>query len=127
MTSTVLDLPAAVEHARPLAQAEGLGELVEHRTGDLLTGDYGSGWDVVLLSNILHHFQPADIEAIVARAYSATRADGTIAIWELERPRSGSKPNGGDGIALFFRLTSTAGAYSGDEYAAWLQKAGIHA
>jgi hypothetical protein len=125
MRSTVIDLPAAVEHARPLAEAEGLGDLVEHRSGDVLTADLGRDWDVVLLSNILHHFRPADVQTICRRVEAATHAEGTVAIWELERPRPGSKPGSGDGVALFFRLTSTAGAYSGEEYASWLQEAGF--
>ena len=125
MTSTVLDLPAAVEHARPLAQKEGLTGIVEHRSGDLLQDDYGSNWDVILLSNILHHFRPDQNESIVTRARQAIANNGTIAIWELERPRPESKPSGGDGVALFFRLTSTAAAYSGEEYAEWLTKAGF--
>jgi hypothetical protein len=125
MRSTVLDLPAAVQHARPLALAEGIAGIVEHRAGDLMNSELGTDWDVVLLSNILHHFQPPEIQAISKRVATATRGGGTVAIWELERPRTGSKPSGGDGVALFFRLTSTAGAYSGEEYAGWLEEAGF--
>lgn len=124
MRSTVIDLPEAIAHARLLAQHEGIGDLVEHRAGDLTCDDLGQGWDVVLLSNILHHFQPDQILAIVKRAHAALGDNGTLAIWEIERPSRDAKPSEGDGVALFFRLTSTAGAYSGDEYADWLTKAG---
>ena len=125
MRSTVIDLPAAIEHARKLAHLAGHADIVEHRTGDLQHDDLGSGWDVVLLSNILHHFAPDDIRKILSRARAALAADGTVAIWELERPAPGKTPNQGDGVALFFRLTSTAAAYSGDEYAGWLKAAGF--
>ena len=127
MTSTVIDLPAAIDHARALAQRAGHADIVEHRTGDLLKDDLGTDWDLVLLSNILHHFPVDEIGRILARAYAALSADGTVAIWELERPAPGKDPNEGDGVALFFRLTSTAAAYSGDEYAAWLTDAGFRA
>lgn len=126
LRSTVLDLPAAIPHARDLARGEGLAALVEHRAGDILADELGSGWDVALLSNILHHFQPAHIAQVVGRVHDALAPEGTIAIWELERPDRRAKPGEGDGVALFFRLTSTAGAYSGDEYAAWLEAAGFH-
>ena len=92
---------------------------------NLLRDDLESAWDVVLLSNILHHFSADDIRRILKRAYEALTANGTIAIWDLERPAPGKHPNEGDGIALFFRLTSTAAIYSGDEYAAWLRDAGF--
>jgi hypothetical protein len=122
---TVIDLPAAISHARVLAHHEGLTDIVEHRAGNLVTDDLGSGWDVVLLSNILHHFTPDNVGAILRRALKALGPEGTVAIWELERPAPGKKPSEGDGVALFFRLTSTAAAYSGEEYAAWLTDAGF--
>lgn len=125
LRSIVIDLPAALAHARRLAEKEGHGDIVEHRAGNLVTDDLGTGWDVVLLSNILHHFVPDLVRTILKRAYDALAKDGTVAIWELERPAPGKKPSEGDGIALFFRLTSSAAAYSGEEYAAWLQDAGF--
>jgi hypothetical protein len=125
LRSTVIDLPHAIDHARALAQQEGHAHLVEHRAGNLLTDDLGSGWGVVLLSNILHHFLPSDIRQIFTRVLNALDDHGTVAIWELERPAPGRQPSEGDGVALFFRLTSTASAYSGEEYAAWLREAGF--
>jgi 2-polyprenyl-3-methyl-5-hydroxy-6-metoxy-1,4-benzoquinol methylase len=125
MRVTVLDLPAALDHARRLAQHEGHADLVEHRPGNLLTDDLGSGWDVVLLSNILHHFKPDDVTKIMKRAHDALSPNGTVAVWELERPSPNKKPSEGDGVALFFRLTSSASAYSGEEYSQWLATAGF--
>jgi hypothetical protein len=125
LRATVVDLPPALAHARRLAQQEGHDDVVEHRAGNLLTDDLGGGWDVVLLSNILHHFTASHVRAILQRAFAALIADGTIAIWELERPAPGKKPSEGDGVALFFRLMSSAAAYSGEEYAAWLGEAGF--
>ncbi len=125
MRSTVVDLPQAVAHARELARAEGILDVVTHREGDLTTADLGRDQDVVLASNILHHFQPAAIADILRRAHAALRPGGTFAIWEIEAPKRGSKVTSGDGTALYFKLTSTAGAYHGDEYAAWLRAAGF--
>ena len=68
LRSTVLDLPPAIEHARGLAEREGIADVVEHRAGDLTTDDLGRGWDVIVLSNILHHFQPDQIVTILQRA-----------------------------------------------------------
>lgn len=125
MRSTVIDLPAAIEHARRLARHEGHGDIVDHRAGDLMQDDLGTGWDVVLLSNILHHFTPDLVRAIISRAHAALGADGTVAVWELERPSRAKPPSEGDGAALFFRLLSSAAAYSGEEYAKWMQDAGF--
>jgi hypothetical protein len=122
---TVIDLPPALEHARALAAREGHADLVEHRAGNLFATEFGTGWDVALMSNILHHFAPPEVKALLRRAHDALAEDGTLAIWELERPASTKKPSEGDGVALFFRLTSSAAAYSGEEYAEWLSEAGF--
>lgn len=125
MRSTVVDLPAAIEHARRLAHKEGHADLIDHRPGNLLNDDLGTGWDVVLLSNILHHFTPDLVRAIFRRAYSALGSNGTVAVWELERPSRTKRPSEGDGVALFFRLISSASAYGGDEYGDWMEEAGF--
>ena len=127
LRSTVVDLPQALEHARPLALAEGVGDLVEHRAADLIHDELGSDYDVALLANILHHFLPQETEDVLKKVRRALRGKGTVAIWEIERPRKGSKVKDGDGVALFFRLTSTAGAYHGSEYAEWLRSSGFDA
>jgi hypothetical protein len=125
LRSTVVDLPAAIEHARRLASQEGHADIVDYRGGDLLNDDLGTGWDVVLLSNILHHFTPDVVRTILGRAHSALVPDGTVTVWELERPSRTKPPSEGDGLALFFRLISSAAAYSGEEYAQWMTQAGF--
>jgi len=125
MTSTVIDLPNAIEHARDLARSSGIAGLVEHRTGDIMVDDLGTGHDVALLANILHHFLPEQNGRLLKRAHAALTKDGTVAIWELETPDPGSPPSAGDGAALYFRLTSTGGCYSGNQYSAWLRDAGF--
>lgn len=124
MRCTVLDLPQAIPHARALAIEQRLEDVVSHQEGDVLTSDLGRH-DVVLLFNILHHFSEDRITSIVGRAHGALKASGTVAIWELEASRKGARATSGDGAALFFRLTSTAGAYHGTEYARWLREAGF--
>ena len=125
LRSTVLELPEALAGAQALAVAEGIDDIVEHRAGCLLDSDWGAGYDVVLLFNILHHFLPEQIACILRKATAALGPKGVVAVWELESPRPGSKVTAGDGAALYFALTSTGGAYHSDEYATWLQQAGF--
>jgi hypothetical protein len=127
LRATVIDLPQAVAQARPLARAAGIDDVVSHREGDLLTSDLGRDHDVVLLANVLHHFTPDQIVPILGRARNAMRADATMAIWETEAPKKGSRAAEGDALALYFRLTSTAGAFHADDYSAWLRDAGFGA
>jgi hypothetical protein len=125
MRSTVIDLPQALPHARLLAAREGIVDIVEHREGDLLTAPYGADYDVVVLASILHHFVPETNVSILARCREAMRSGGTVVIWDVEAPVPGTRVTSGDGAALYFKLTSTAGAYHGDVYGEWLTRAGF--
>ena len=84
MTSEVLDLPDAIEHAKALAQTEQIDDVVSYRAGDLMTDEYGTDYDVVLLCNILHHFQEDANLEVLRRAHQALVSEGTVAIWEIE-------------------------------------------
>jgi len=125
MRSTIIDLPQAIAHARGLAAREGIADLVDYREGDLLTADYGRDYEVAVLASILHHFVPETILSILSRCRDAMRPGGTIVIWDVEAPAAGSRATSGDGAALYFRLTSTAGAYHGSQYVSWLESAGF--
>lgn len=125
LRSTVLELPAALEHARSLAETEGIASLVEHRAGNLLTSDFGVDWNVVLLSNILHHFDGATCLGILCRAHAALGGGGTVAIWDLEAPDRDCAPTASDAGALYFKLCSGATCYSGQQFATWLAEAGF--
>jgi len=124
MRSVVLDLPAALESGRALARELGIDDVVEHRAGNILEEDFEPAQDVVLLSQILHHFKPEQIRLILRKAWQALESEGTIVIWEIEAPDTKKqKANLGDGAALYFRLTSNARAYHSKDYAAWLVEA----
>jgi len=125
MRSLVIDLPKAIQHARALAESAGITDVVDHRAGDIMVSELGSDNDVALLANIVHHFMPDQNIELLKRIYASLTSDGTAAIWELETPDPESRPNEGDGAALYFRLTSTALCYSGKEYSRWLREAGF--
>jgi 2-polyprenyl-3-methyl-5-hydroxy-6-metoxy-1,4-benzoquinol methylase len=127
MRSDVLDLPEAVDHARRLASDEGLDDVVTYRAGDALADDLGADYDVVFLGNILHHFAPEEISALLDRVRAAMSRTGTVAIWEIQQPEiDDARPDlVGDAFALFFRLTSTARCYTATEFMGWLTDAGF--
>src|SRR5262245_56338943 len=124
MRSTVVDLPEAMTEGRALTRETGNADLVEHRAGDVRT-DSLEECDAVLLANILHHFTPAAITGLIARVRNALRRRGVVAILDLESPQRAGTVGHGDVVSLFFRLTSSAGAYHGSDYANWLRAHGF--
>jgi O-methyltransferase domain/Dimerisation domain len=126
LRSTVIDLPAALPDSVRLKEAEGWGDVVEHRAGDLASCELGGPADVILLSNVLHHFTEEVRGSLLSRAFRALAPAGTVAIWETEAAAPDAPPElARDAIALFFRVTSSAPSLSEGELLASLTRAGF--
>jgi hypothetical protein len=126
MRSEVLESPEAVEHAKKLAREEGIDDVVSHRTGDVLKDDLGHDYDAVFLGNINHHFTPDQNQKLLLRLREALVGGGTIAIWEFKRPDPDARRDlVGDGLALFFRISSGTQCYTAADYTGWIESAGF--
>ncbi|MCC7478786.1 methyltransferase domain-containing protein [bacterium] len=126
LKSIVLDLPAALPHARALAQEAGITDVVEHREGNMLAGEFPGPADAVLLSNILHHFSEAQIIDILKRGLRALNPGGSLLIWDAERRADNARPDiAGDALALWFRLTSESQVYEDKDYVRFMKAAGF--
>ena len=104
-------MPAGVHRSRPTGTWARL-----HRMADLTAdavvvggGHHGlvaacvladAGWDVVLLSNVVHHFTESQCTDVVRRVHAASAAGGTIAIYDAELPDADTKADFNDGAAL---------------------------
>jgi SAM-dependent methyltransferase len=127
LRAVVLDLPEAVEHAAPLLAAEGMGERVIHRSGNALTDDLGSEtYDLVLASQLVHHFSEDQNRELAVRVARALRPGGIYAILDAFRP---SSPKGAGQIGalleFYFALTSQSGTWTPQEMADWQRDAGL--
>lgn len=122
----VFDRAEALAHAREIAERAGYASALQFVAGDIRKDKFDGGNDVVLLCNILHHFPAQENVAILRRVRQAMNPGGSIGIFEIETPKADAKAEAaGDGFALFFRITSDAACYRGDEYVAWLVEAGF--
>ena len=127
LKAVVLDLPSAVEHAAPILAREKMGDRVVHRAGDALVDDLGTdAWDLIYVSQLLHHFDLAANRALAARVARALRPGGAFVVLELIRPVS---PNAAGQVGalldLYFALTSQSGTWSVEEIAGWQRDAGL--
>lgn len=123
---TVLDRPEALASARGIARANGYADVVTFEEGDLRKDGFGEGRDVVLLSNILHHFGADENAAILKRVHSAMKPGATVAVFEIETPADDAPANAvGDAFALYFRITSTSTCFHAADYERWLTGAGF--
>jgi 2-polyprenyl-3-methyl-5-hydroxy-6-metoxy-1,4-benzoquinol methylase len=127
LSSTILDLPAAVERASAILAREGLGDRITYRAGDALVDDLGEGlYDLVLIANVVHHFDAAQNRRLAQRVHRALKPGGTYAIGEFERNR---EPGSGGAVGatsdLYFAFTSTSGTWSVEEMSGWQRAAGF--
>ena len=76
---TAVDWPAVLEVAKENAQAAGVSDRYHTNPGSAFDVDYGTGFDVVLLTNFLHHFDKATCEMLLRKVRSAL-ADGGRAV-----------------------------------------------
>jgi SAM-dependent methyltransferase len=127
LRSEVLDLPQAVEQAAPLLAAEGMGDRVVHRAGDALESDLGTeAYDLVLIAQLVHHFNEAQNRELAVRVAAALRPGGVLAVLDEFRPRT-AKEAGQLGALLefYFALTSQSGTWAVEEIADWQRQAGL--
>jgi SAM-dependent methyltransferase len=125
--AVVLDLPEAVAAAAPLLAAEGMGARVVHRAGDALTDELGSqSYDVVLVSQLAHHFSDEQNRALARRVAQALRPGGIYVIADAFRPAT-PRDAGQLGALLefYFALTSQSGTWTPEEMAGWQRDAGL--
>ncbi|HEX6970543.1 MAG TPA: methyltransferase [Micromonosporaceae bacterium] len=129
LRATVLDLPGALAQGAETVAAAGLPDRIELRAGDLLTADLGTGYDVVLLFNIVHGYPEAEVTRLLRRVAGALRPGGQVALLEpLADPPA--RPAGvGDAFVRAFSLnlfhTQGGRAYRLDELSELLRSAGF--
>ena len=127
LRAVILDLPAAVTHAASILAKEGMGDRVVHRAGDALTDDFGTNaWDLVYVSQLLHHFDETTNREFARRVARALKPGGVFVILEIIRPSSPQDAGQvGALLDLYFALTSQSGTWSIEEMSAWQRDAGL--
>ncbi|MEZ4905624.1 MAG: class I SAM-dependent methyltransferase [Spirosomataceae bacterium] len=122
---TILDLEEAIAKTTPLA--EKVKHQINYQTGNALTDDLGENrYDVVLFSNVAHHFTEIQNQDLTQRVARSLRKDGIFIVNEFIRPTFEDKPElVGSSSSLFFGLTSTSGNWTVQEIQHWQQTAGL--
>lgn len=126
MEAVVLDKPPALEVAAEIVERHGQGERVKTKAGDFLTDDIGHGYDLVLVSQIIHSFGEKQNRLILGKASDALTPGGMLVLMDffLEDDRA-SPPM--PAIFAINMLVNTAGGrtYTWSEVEAWLGEIGF--
>jgi len=82
LSVTVFDSPQALVTGRANVQQAGLTARIRFQEGDMLTDELGTGYDAVLLLNVVHGFSPEANLALFHRVAAALKNGGQIIIGE---------------------------------------------
>lgn len=107
-----LDWPNVLEVAKENARAAGVADRYGVIPGSAFDVDYGTGYDLVLLTNFLHHFDPETCELLLRKVYAALETSGRAVSFEFVPNEDRVSPP----VAASFSLMMLGTTPSGDAY-----------
>jgi cyclopropane fatty-acyl-phospholipid synthase-like methyltransferase len=109
---TAVDWPKVLEVAKENAQATGVADRYQTKPGSAFDVDYGTGYDLVLLTNFLHHFDKTTCETLLRKVHAALAEDGrAVALEFVPNDDRISPPQ-----AASFSMQMLGGTPNGDAY-----------
>ena len=107
-----VDWANVLEVARENAIAAGIADRYHTIAGSAFDVEYGDGYDLALITNFLHHFDPPTNEDLLRKVYPALKPGGRAVILEFVPNSDRVSPP----MPAAFSLTMLAGTPSGDAY-----------
>ncbi len=126
LSAEVIDLPGAVEIGRANVAEAGLEDRISFRAEDLLSSEWGDGFDVVLVFNVIHVFTPEQVAEIFGKAHAALSPGGTLVVFDsAHEGGSGNIDATGGANELLFWVINDTRAYPESDVAGWMRAAGF--
>jgi 2-polyprenyl-3-methyl-5-hydroxy-6-metoxy-1,4-benzoquinol methylase len=107
-----LDWPAVLEVAKENAAAAGVANRYRTLPGSAFDVDFGAGYDVILLTNFLHHFDVPTNEKLLRRVHAALAPGGRAVALEFVPNEDRISPP----MSARFSMVMLAMTVSGDAY-----------
>ena len=104
-----LDWPAVLEVASENAEKAGVADRLTKLPGSALDVDYGSGFDLVLLTNFLHHFDVATCTSLMRKVHGALNDGGRAVTLEFVPNEDRVTPPAQASFALIMLATTAVG------------------
>jgi SAM-dependent methyltransferase len=126
MKATLFDLPSVIPITREQVREAKMESRVSFIAGDMLTDSYGKGYDLILLSNLIHSFSPEKNKIIVRKCFEALEPGGLFILKDflVDNDRTGPA------YSLMFAIHMLVGTGEGDTYTfsqvqGWTRDAGF--
>ncbi|MGH9493147.1 MAG: methyltransferase [Terriglobales bacterium] len=123
---TALDWRNVLEVAKENAQAADVTDRYRTIAGSAFEAELGTGYDVVLLTNILHHFDVATCETLLRRVHAALAPAGRAVILEfVPNDDRVSPPLAATFSMMMLGMTPAGNAYTFRELESMCRNAGF--
>jgi SAM-dependent methyltransferase len=124
LEGVVLDQTVTV--ARQLIRKHRLEKRLRAHAGSIFTAPLGSGYDAVLVSNVIHVFNAKENRTLLKRVHNALRPGGKVFIVEFFLDDSRTQPPKSSLFSLMMYLFTGSGqCYSWRETEDWLKALGF--
>jgi len=121
-----LDWPNVLAVAQGLARGAGIENRYRTIAGDAFRADLGEGYDLVLLTNFLHHFSTATCESLLRKVHRSLREGGRALTLEFVPNEDRITPPPVAEFSLIMLATTPEGdAYTFKEYEKMFRAAGF--
>ena len=111
-TIVASDWASVLEVAKGNAAKAGVSARYTTLPGSAFETDFGGGYDIVLLTNFLHHFDPATCEKLLRKVHAALKPGGRAATLEFVPNEDRVSP----ATAAAFSMIMLGSTESGDAY-----------
>jgi len=126
LTATIFDLPRVTNIARARIEKEGFADRVTVTPGDYSKDELPSGYDLVLLSAIIHSNSREENVELYKKAFRALEPGGSILVRDYFMDATRTFPPGGAVFAVNMLVATRAGnTYTKEEVRADLASAGF--
>ncbi|MBI5416643.1 methyltransferase domain-containing protein [Candidatus Poribacteria bacterium] len=124
--ATVFDLPNVIPITKKYVNAKGLQDKIEFVSGDYAADDFGSGFDMVFLSAIIHINSFEENQNLIRKCSQVLNSKGQIVVQDFIMDDDRTNPP----HAALFALNMLVGTESGDTYTelevkSWMEKSGL--
>ena len=106
---TALDWSAVLEVAKENAAKAGVSDRYHTLEGSAFDVEFGTGYDLVLLTNFLHHFDPPTCEALLRKVHAALNEGGRAITLEFVPNEDRVTPPESASFAIIMLASTPAG------------------
>lgn len=123
--ATIFELPVTAGIAKHRVQDAGLNDRIDVVEGDAMAGPVPSGYDVILVANLLHYWSPEENRALLGRLRAAVDEGSRLLLADFWTDPTHTKPLMAALMAGEFAVHLRNGdVYSVEEVAEWLAATG---